>query len=73
MAKSTSDGGRWLLMYSLPKSIWSQRMLYSGVMRGPIPPALFNLLHDQETIMPSVVTPKPKKTQNSLLNQLKTI
>ena len=54
MAKSTSDGGRWLSMYSLPKSVWSRRMLHGGVMWGPIPPALFNLLHDQETIMPSL-------------------
>ena len=30
------------------------RMLYGGIMWGPIPPALFNLLHDQETIMPSL-------------------
>ena len=27
------------------------RVLYSGIMWGPVPPALFNLLHDQETIM----------------------
>ena len=54
MAKPTSDGGRWLSMYSLPKSVWSRGMLHSGVMWSPIPSALFNLLHDQEMIMPSM-------------------
>ena len=54
MVKPTSDSGRWLSMYSLSKSVWSGGMLYGGIMWSLIPPAIFNLLHDQEMIMPSL-------------------
>ena len=54
MAKSTSNGFRQFSMYSLPKSIWSRGVLYGWIMWGPVPPAVFNLVHDQEMIMPSL-------------------
>ena len=52
MAKPTSNGFRQLSMYPLPKSIWSRGVLYDGIMWGLLPPTIFNLMHDQETIMP---------------------